>query len=67
MIPSTFDGLSLKAKYRLLGSMYTVQQQLDTLHSLSKELKAQNRARINDVVKGIKVDERVDEILLKAD
>ena len=59
--------LPLKAQIRLLCSRYPIQEQLDAIHSLDKELKAYNRARINDVVKGVKrVDIRVDEILLKA-
>lgn len=60
------NTLSLKDQIRLLCSRYPIQEQLDALHSLDKELKMVNRARINNVLKGIKVEIRPDEIDLKA-
>lgn len=61
------NTLDLKAKLRIAMQGHTINDQLDALHSLSKEKKAINRARINDVVKGIRVSERPDELNLKAD
>jgi hypothetical protein len=56
----------LKAKYKKAAKGFTIQEQLDALHSLAKELKAENRVRIANELKGIKViDIRPDELQLK--
>lgn len=61
------NTMGLKGKLRLAMVGYSVNEQLEALHSLSKELRRTNSVRINDKQMGRRVDEREDEVRLKAD
>lgn len=58
-------SLSLTQQIILLCSKYPPQERLDAVNRAAKIMKGINRARINNLVKGLKVDERPDENLMK--